>query len=186
MILENFFQNLILWFFSSGIKIVLILFAANLAIRYGRIFILKVIKGFIKKSYLIRAGKNENKIQEERQKTLENVFSSALKVVIWLAAGLMILPELGINIAPLLAGIGVMGLAFGMGAKGLIQDYLSGLFIIIEDQYRVGEKVKIAGINGEVKNLNLRKTTIKDLEGVEHYVPNGQIKIISNFSRNQK
>lgn len=186
----NFFQDiyslLIPWFLSSGIKIILILIAARLALRYSRIFILKIIKTLIKKSRLLKLKQQEKEMEREREKTLEKVFNSSLKVVIWLIAILMILPELGINITPLLAGIGVLGLAFGMGAKNLIQDYLAGFFIILEDQYRVGEKIKIAGIEGKVKKLSLRKTSIKDSAGVEHYIPNGQIKIVSNFSRTKK
>ena len=97
----------------------------------------------------------------------------------------MILPELGINATPLLAGAGLVGLAIGMGAKNLIQDYLSGLFILLEDQYRAGEKVKIAGMEGEVKNFNLRRTVLQDETGNAYYIPNSQVTVVLNLSRKQ-
>ncbi len=87
------------------------------------------------------------------------------------------------NPTPLLAGAGLIGLAIGMGSKNLVQDYLAGLFILLEDQYRVGEEVDISGKKGEVVDLTLRRTVIKDAEGIIHYIPNGQIKSSSNLSR---
>lgn len=201
MILENFFQNLISsasiksafiiskvevfvpWFFSNGIKVVAILFAAWLFSRFGKVFISRLIKTLIRKGgELMKDGQ----IQEEREKTLVNVFSSSLKIVIWVLAILMILPELGVNVTPLLAGAGLIGLAIGMGSKNLVQDYLSGLFILIEDQYRVGEEVDLGGIKGEVVELTLRKTILKDSEGVIYYVSNGQVKKVSNHSRGKQ
>lgn len=94
-----------------------------------------------------------------------------------------ILLEIGINIGPLLVGLGVVGLALGIGARSLIQDYLSGFFIIFEDQYRVGEEVEIAGIKGKVLDINLRRTLVQNKEKVVYYISNGQLKTVSNFSR---
>ena len=96
---------------------------------------------------------------------------------------LTIFPEIGVNPTPLLAGAGLVGLAIGMGSRNLIQDYLAGLFILLEDQYRVGEEVEILGKKGKVIDLNLRRTIIRDTEGIIHSIPNGQIKVVSNFSR---
>jgi len=106
-----------------------------------------------------------------------------LSITVWLIAILTILPEFGINIGPLLGGAGIVGLAIGMGSRSLIQDYLSGLFILFEDQYRVGEEIEIAGIKGRVKNLNLRRTVLENPKGTIFYIPNGQIRKVSNFSR---
>ena len=177
---QNFLQNLISWSISHGIKIIVILFIAWLVTRIGRIFISKLIKTLIEKAEIV--GK-DGKVQKQRGETLSKVFSSTLKIVIWIIAILTVLPEFGINPTPLLAGAGLIGLAIGMGSKNLVQDYLAGLFILLEDQYRVGEEVDISGKKGKVIDLTLRRTVIKDEEGTVHYIPNGQIKSASNLSR---
>ncbi|MDP1538616.1 MAG: mechanosensitive ion channel, partial [bacterium] len=88
-------------------------------------------------------------------------------------------PELGVNIAPILAGLGLMGLAVGMAARDIISDFISGLFILLEGQYYVDDKVKISGIEGVVKEITLRRTIIRDDTGVLHSFPNSQIKLVS-------
>ncbi len=177
---QNFFQSLISWFISHGIKIIIILFVAWLAVRISKAFISRLIKTLIEKS---REIVKDAKTQEQRAKTLSKIFIYSLKIAIWTIAILMILPEFGVNVAPLLAGAGLVGLAIGMGARNLIQDYLSGLFILFEDQYRVGEEVEIGGRKGKVVDLALRQTVIKDSQGAIHYISNGQIKSASNLSR---
>jgi len=180
MVLRNYFQSLIPWILSHGIRIVAILFIAWVLGRISKVFVSKLINTLVKKGgKLMRNGQ----IQEERGRTLARVFNSSLKIVIWVIAILTIMPELGVNVAPLLAGAGLVGLAIGMGSKNLVQDYLSGLFILLEDQYRVGEEVDLGGTKGEVIELTLRKTILKDSEGIVHYISNGQIKKVSNLSR---
>ena len=182
MIVTDFLTKLISWFFAHGIKIVGILLVAYVATRLLKVFLSKFLRNLIQKGF--RTGKVKSiQLEEKRLETLEKVSFSILKGVIWIVAILTILPELGINIGPLLAGIGVVGLALGLGARSLIQDYLSGLFILLEDQYRVGEEVEIGGKKGVVADFNLRRTVIKDTEGILHYLPNSQVKIASNFSR---
>jgi len=171
---------LISWFISHGIKIIVIFILALILSKIAKVFVSKLIKTIIEKGNgLIPDGR----VQEQRAKTLGKVFSSSLKIVIWVIVILMLLPEFGINPTPLLAGAGLIGLAIGMGSKSLVQDYLAGLFILLEDQYRVGEEVEILGKKGRVTDLNLRRTVIKDPEAVLHYIPNGQVKSASNFSR---
>ncbi len=172
---QDIIQNLISWVIGPGIKVIVILFFALVISKVAKVFVSKAVRTVIEKS--------NGKIQEQKAKTLSKVFSSTLKIVIWVIAILMLLPEFGVNPTPLLAGAGLIGLAIGMGAKNVIQDYLSGLFILLEDQYRVGEEVDISGKKGQVADLNLRRTVIKDSEGIMHYIPNGQVKTASNFSR---
>jgi len=180
MILRNFLQSLIPWVISHGIRIVAILFVAWILGRISKVFVSKLINALVQKGGgLIGSGQ----IQAERAKTLAKVFNSSLKIMIWVIAILTILPELGVNVTPLLAGAGLIGLAIGMGSKNLVQDYLSGLFILLKDQYRVVEEVDLSGTKGEVIELTLRKTILKDSEEVVHYIPNGQIKKVSNLSR---
>ena len=99
------------------------------------------------------------------------------------AAAFMVLSELEIEIAPILAGVGVAGLAIGFGAQSLVKDLLAGLFIIMENQYRVGDVVKIADVAGLVEDINLRRTVLRDLDGIVHVVPNGEIRVASNFTK---
>tara|TARA_Y100000310_G_C20678621_1_gene814522 strand:- start:1304 stop:1858 length:555 start_codon:yes stop_codon:yes gene_type:complete len=176
---QNILQAIYDWFFNGGMKIVIILIIAWLIIRIGRFVISRSIKAFVKTTGKIKGGKA---FQDQRAKTLRKVLKSTFSIIVWTAAFLTILPELGVNIAPLLAGAGLVGLAIGMGAKNLIQDYLAGLFILLEDQYRVGEKVEINKVKGEVVYLTLRRTVLKD-KGTFYHISNGQIKTTSNFSR---
>ena len=182
MVFGNFLENLISWTFSHGLKVAGILIITWISIRFAKIFLSKFLSNFVKKGFKIGRVKNVQ-LEEKRLETLEKVSYSILKTVIWLIAVVTVLPEFGVNIGPLLAGIGVTGLALGLGARSLIQDYLSGLFILLEDQFRVGEQVEIAGQKGKVKDFNLRRTVIEDENNVLHFIPNSQIKKSSNFSR---
>lgn len=174
-------EQLISWFFSHGIKVLIILAVAWGLVRFVRVFLSRFLKKAVQKGLDI--GKKPTKAEEERAKTVIKVIISIVRIVIWIMAVLIVLPEFGVNIAPLLAGLGVVGLALGFGSRSLIQDYLSGLFILLEDQFRVGEDVNIAGTEGMVVDFNLRRTVIKSKDNVLHYIPNSQIKKASNFSR---
>ena len=183
MIFVNYLNNVVPWLFIHGIKIVIILAFAYAGIILSKVFISRFLKSLIKRGAKF---KRETRIDEERIRTLEKVFYSIARTTIWLIAFVTILPEFGIAIGPLLAGIGVAGLALGLGARSLIQDYISGLFILLEDQYRVGEKVKVAGQEGKVRDFNLRRTVLSGLEGTLYYIPNSQAKVVSNFSRTKQ
>jgi len=179
---EDILEKFGIWIVLHGVKIGLILVGAFLATKILQGVLKKILRNFIKKTFNL--GKLRNlKLEEERLKTLEKVLGSVLKVVIWLIALVTLLPEFGINIGPLLTGIGIGGLALGLGARTLIQDYISGIFILLEDQYRVGEEVEILGTKGKIRDFNLRRTVIQDENGTLHYIPNSQIKKASNFSR---
>jgi len=177
-------EKIVSWFFPHGIKVLAVLFVAWIVGRIVKTFLSRVLRKAIKKS--LDLGKKSTQAEEERAKTVSRVVVSVVKGVIWAVALMTILPEFGINTAPLLASLGVMGLALSFGARNLIQDYLSGLFILLEDQYRVGENVEVAGAEGVVVDFNLRRTVVKSEDNVLHYVPNSQIKKASNFSRKKK
>lgn len=181
MIYPNVLQSLIEWALTHGVRVVLILAAAFILNWIAKIIISKFLREFIKKR--VKFNGISQALNEQRMATLERVAYSIKKTVIWIVAVLTILPEFGINIAPLLAGLGVGGLALGLGARSIIQDYLAGIFILLEDQYRVGEEIEIAGLKGRVKEFNLRKTIIEGEGGVLVTLPNSQITKSSNFSR---
>jgi len=120
---------------------------------------------------------------KKRSDTLSKVIVSTLQIFFFLIAVFMVLSELDINIAPILASAGVVGIAVGFGAQSLVKDIVAGLFVVIESQYRVGDVVKIAGVSGEVENINLRRTVLRDLDGIVHTVPNGEIRVASNLTK---
>jgi len=98
----------------------------------------------------------------------------------------MILSELGINITPILASLGIVGLAVGMAAKDIIADFISGIFILLEGQYYIGDEVKIGDIEGKVKEITLRRTILKDKDNMLHFIPNSQIKIVARKAEETK
>jgi len=118
-----------------------------------------------------------------RLATVGRVLRYTATVIVVLVAGMLILGELGISIAPILAAAGVAGVAIGFGAQSLIKDYFSGFFILIEDQIREGDVVEVAGRSGEVEEVTLRYVRLRDAEGVVTFVPNGEIKLVVNRTR---
>lgn len=177
--LNSLLQTIVQWSLVHGIKIIAILVAAWIVLGILKAVIHRAIKSVIGKTYKTRDGV----AKEKRVTTLESVFYSTAKVVVWVIAIMMIIPEFGINVGPVLAAVGVAGLAFGFGAQYLIRDLIAGLFIILEDQYRKGDVVTIGKVSGKVEDITLRKTVIRDIDGIEHHVPNGEIKITSNRTK---
>ncbi len=119
----------------------------------------------------------------KRTQTLLSVFIGAGKIIIAVIVAFMVLSELDVPIAPVLASLGIAGIAVGFGAQYMIRDLIAGIFILIENQYRVGDWVTIANIGGLVEQINLRTTVLRDFDGTVHHVPNGEIRVASNFSR---
>jgi small-conductance mechanosensitive channel len=127
----------------------------------------------------------------QRAKTMADVLGRLANAVIWGIAILVVLGELGINLAPLIAGAGVLGIALGFGAQSLVRDFLSGFFMLVEDQYGVGDVIDVggvvggpaAGVSGTVEGVSLRTTRLRDVEGVVWHVPNGEIKRVGNKSQ---
>lgn len=180
--MANFFDllniNIVEWLFDSGFKIILILIGLYLARRFGGVFIKKTIKKVV-----VSKNHSSKESEEKRENTLIKIFSGGLGVLLWMLAILMILSELGVAIGPFLAAAGVAGLAFGFGGQYLIKDIISGLFIIMENQYRVNDVVCFDGTCGLVEDISLRMTTLRDLDGTVHHVPHGEIKKVSNLSK---
>lgn len=118
-----------------------------------------------------------------RIETLARVFRNAAAIVIALVSGMLVLGELGISVAPILATAGVAGIAIGFGAQSLIKDYFNGFFLLLDDQVRQGDVVEIAGKGGLVEEVTLRYVRLRDLEGHVHFVPNGDISVVTNRTR---
>ena len=135
-----------------------------------------LFRNFLKKS----ADSAED---ERRIETLARMFRYVATVLIALVAGMLVLSELGISIAPFLGAAGVVGIAVGFGAQSLVKDFFSGFFMLLENQIRVGDAVELAGKLGVVEELTLRNTVLRDNEGNVHYIPNGEITVVTNKSR---
>ena len=127
-------------------------------------------------------GETEEAIQK-RTDTLRPIFIGAGSIVIVIIVLFMILAELDISIAPVLAGFGIAGIAVGFGAQYVIRDLIAGLFILLENQYRVGDVAVVADVIALVEEIHLRKTVLRDLDGVVHHVPNGEIRVASNYTK---
>jgi small conductance mechanosensitive channel len=119
----------------------------------------------------------------KRLDTLERVFRYVATVIITLVGVMLVLSEVGISIAPILATAGVLGIAIGFGAQSLVKDYFNGFFLLLENQVRQGDVVEVAGKGGLVEEMTLRYIRLRDYEGTVHYVPNGTIDSVSNRSR---
>lgn len=119
----------------------------------------------------------------KRKDTLRTLGGGVLRTLILVIALLMALQVMTIDIGPAIAGLGIAGIAIGLGAQSLVKDYLAGAFILIENQFGKGDVVKIAGMTGTVEDLSLRRTSLRDLDGTVHMVPNGLIGVASNLTR---
>jgi small conductance mechanosensitive channel len=119
----------------------------------------------------------------QRAETLGALLKSIASFVIWVTAGLMALGTLGINLAPLIAGAGIVGVAVGFGAQNLVRDFLSGIFMLLEDQYGVGDVIDVGEATGTVEGVGLRTTRVRDVDGILWHVPNGEIRRVGNKSQ---
>ncbi len=167
------------WLFDHGVKIIIIFVIAFLLKRFSSIFIEKAIRR------AVRPDKHTSKMAEEmREDTLISIFAQFVNITIWIFTAMLILAEIGINTAPLIAGAGVIGLALGFGGQYLIKDLIAGFFIILENQYRIGDVICVDGGKcGLVESIGLRTTVLRDLDGTTHFVPNGEVHIASNMSK---
>lgn len=164
---------------THGIKILAILLIAYVIHRLIVLFIEKLIRKITIPDALV-----SKEAEKKREGTLIRIFSTTTTILIWLIALLMVLDEAGFAIAPLLATAGIAGLALGFGGQYLIRDLITGLFIILENQYRIGDVIRIENASGLVEDITLRMTTLRDIDGVVHHIPHGEIRKVSNLSKN--
>src|SRR5207248_10952926 len=115
-----------------------------------------------------------------RAQTLGGATASVVRIIVWTFAGLFVLGELGLNLGPLIAGASIVGVALGFGAQTLVKDFLAGFFILVEDQYGVGDRITVAGAEGTVEDVNLRVTRLRAPDGAVWFVPNGEIRKVAN------
>ncbi len=163
-------------FGTVALRIVLILLVAFIVNRVAR----RAIQSFL---VHLKSTPDQPARQSIRQATLGMVLRSGLTIVVFTVALMMVLSEINIDLAPLIASAGIAGVAIGFGAQTLVRDFLSGFFMLVEDQFGVGDVIDVGEASGTVEALNLRTTEIRDVNGTLWYVPNGEIKRVANKSQ---
>jgi small conductance mechanosensitive channel len=162
---------------EPGIRAVIILLLAWIALRVARLVIRRGV------ARLLSSRRATDREFATRLRTLTSLAESATRLIVWILAGLTILAVFGVPIGPLLASAGVAGLAVGLGAQTLIRDIIGGIFIVLEDQFHVGDVITVNAISGQVESLTLRYTVLRTLDGAYVVIPNGEIRIVQNLSR---
>lgn len=162
------------WFLSSGVRILIIVILTLIALKMAN---------WICRKMFSPSKKPRDPEFQKRLDTLASVARYILVIAVLIVAVIMVLGEIGIEIGPILAAAGIVGLAVGFGAQNLVQDVISGFFILLEDQIRVGDVVQIADKGGLVERITLRMVVLRDLAGNVHYVRNGQIQVITNMTK---
>lgn len=160
----------------GGLKVLLILVLAVVTVRVARRAVPRAV------GRLADANRRDER-WEQRTRTLSGTLVSVVGVLVWSTAFITVIGQLGLNLGPLLAGAGVVGLAVGFGAQQLVRDVISGFFVLVEDQYGVGDTVTAGGVNGTVESMTLRLTRVRGDDGVLHHIRNGDLGIVSNSSR---
>ena len=164
----------------------------DLLFRLGRILVilllaavaLRLVQRGIPHLREVIARRQDSREDEQRVRTLSRVIRYTLTVVVTLVAGMLLLSEIGISVAPILGAAGVVGLAVGFGAQSLVKDYFTGLFLLLENQIRLGDVVEAGGKAGVVEEMTLRYLRLRDYAGIVHFIPNGEITRVSNMSLN--
>ena len=165
---------------ASPIRIVFIVLVALLATWIGR----RLVNRLARRLRVVVDGRPVSRARSaQRAETIATVLRYVISVTIWSIALITILGELGLELAPLLAGAGVAGVALGFGAQSVVRDFLSGLFMLAEDQLGVGDVVDLGDAKGTVEDVSLRVTQVRDADGTLWHVPNGEIKRVANRSQ---
>ena len=156
-------------------KIVLVVLAAYVVTR--------ILRAIARKAADLHIKKLPPGVRVQQVRTVASVITSISVFVIFFVAALEILGLLGLNLGPMLASAGIAGLAIGFGAQTLVHDFINGFFILLENQYDIGDTIRAAGVKGTVERMSLRQTVLRDEDGTVHTVPNSVIQIVSNMTR---
>ena len=177
MNIQSFIENATTWIVDHGLRILLVLILMFVFIKIAQAATGRFFRGFKK-------GRRETDEEfKKKADTLSSIAASVLTIVIVIIAAITIMGELEIPIGPILASAGIVGVALGFGGQHVVKDIISGFFILLDDQIRVGDVVQIAGKGGLVEKINLRMTILRDLAGNVHYVRNGEIDVVTNMTK---
>jgi moderate conductance mechanosensitive channel len=169
---------------ENVVPILVIVVVAFVLIRAARLFVHGIVKALMDREASEGTAQELSAVElKKRMDTLDDLGGNVLRFFIVIIAGLMVLRTFDLDIGPAVAGLGVVGVAVGFGAQNLVRDYLNGALILIENQFSKGDVIRAAGVSGTVEDFSLRRTTLRDLDGVVHTVPNGEISVASNLTR---
>lgn len=178
---QQLFQNVKNWIINEFIGLIIVLILFFIATKTLNFFTKKIKKALIQHSE--KQGKQDPVEANKRIETLTSIIHGFIKIILWLILIMIVLQKLSINIAPILAGAGIVGLAVGFGAQELARDFISGFFIILENQIRAGDVAIINGTGGLVEKIAFRTITLRDFSGVVHIFQNGKINTIANKTK---
>ncbi len=168
------------WLLGAGrsvISIVLIIIISLVVLRLLRATVSRILSG------VLSTSSEPTVVLEQRAETLARVVESTGRAMIFIIATMMILSNLGMNLAPLIASAGLAGIAIGLGAQSLVRDMLNGFFILFEDQYGVGDFITVGAESGFVETIDLRRTVLRSIGGTQIIIPNGEIRVLENQSK---
>jgi moderate conductance mechanosensitive channel len=172
---ETYLTRVSDWFLTSGLQILLIIVLTLVSLKVATAATTKMRKVL---------GRRDGDIEfEKRSGTLSGVVHWILRLVVLSVAAFMVLSEFGVPVAPILTAAGVVGLAVGFGAQNLVQDFISGFFLLLEDQVRVGDVVRIGDKGGLVEKVTLRMVILRDFDGTVHFIRNGKVDVVSNMTK---
>lgn len=171
---QSLFQMISTWFLTSGVDVLITIVLMLVA--------LKIAKG-VGKKFATLLQKNKDDEFKKRAETLTGIIQLILTILVLVVGCIIILGEVGVEIGPILATAGIFGLAIGFGAQNLVQDVISGFFLLLEDQVRVGDVVQVAGKGGLVEKVTLRMIILRDLAGNVHFVRNGKVDVVTNMTK---
>ena len=174
-------QTVIDWLSGAPLRIIAVLAGAVIAQSLGHRAITRAVNRLA--TVDLRPGPGTAYRQSERARTIGSVLTSILNAAVWIIATAMVLGEFGFNLGPVIASAGIVGVAVGLGAQTLVRDILSGIFMLIEDQYGVGDRVDVLTIKGVVERVGLRITTVRAEDGTLWYIRNGEILTLGNASK---
>jgi len=188
-------SDVLTWFIGVPLKIVIIIVVAIITEFVLLWLINRGVKRAVERPLTLRMAKpavalpgdiSEQELTTrttQRAEAIGSLLRSVVTITIWVIAALTVLPLLGINIAPLVASAGIVGIALGFGAQSLVKDYIAGILLILEDQYGIGDEVEVDDVTGTVEYVSLRYTRLRDAEGVIWYLRNGDIQTVGNKSQ---
>ena len=170
---------------AGAAAVIAILVAAALIIRVAHIFVHGAVRTVFAREALEGTSRDLTAVEmKKRQDTIETLAINVIRFFVIVIAALMILQAgFRLDVGPAIAGLGIAGIAIGLGTQNLVRDYLNGALILVENQYSKGDIIAVAGVSGRVEDFTLRRTTLRDTDGIVHSVPNGQITVASNISR---
>jgi len=179
---QEIISQTVAWIITTLPSLLIIFVMAFLALKLTNIFLHRLKPLMIK--HMESGTDIDTTEMEKRIDTLLKILRSMIKIIVWLMIGMLILRKIGIDIAPIIAGAGIVGLAIGFGAQELVRDFISGFFMLLENQIRNGDVAIINGTGGLVEHVGMRTIVLRDLSGVVHIFQNGKINTLSNMTKN--